>query len=151
MYLGRDREKHNKNKIMKELTCTGVDGISNTFYFDKKDHDCDGSISITVWVKPQREGNSLELLLVPFDSSSYRIQMITHNRKSEFKAKGIPDTLLPVVSQQLKKRIISSRKRKITGCDEYRTDEADKMWDRLVEKGIAEYDNTTGRYSIASF
>jgi hypothetical protein len=51
---------------------------------------------------------------------------------------GIPDSLLPYLTHHLGRLIGSSRSR-VEGTNEFRTVQATKMWDRLVQKGLAEY------------
>lgn len=57
---------------------------------------------------------------------------------------GIPDALLPELSRRLGTRIVSSSNQDET---ESRSPEAEKMWKRLAEKGLARYDEQADRYS----
>jgi len=60
---------------------------------------------------------------------------------------GIPGALIPVVAAVLAKKVVSSP----TTADDtgvYRTEAARKVWDRLIGKGVANYDPDTDVYEI---
>ena len=74
--------------------------------------------------------------------------MMNHHQIPEFSQKGIPDFIIPWLYNKHKLRIHSS-----TNCtsnkffeEEKQESLATKVWDRLIGKGIASFDNTTNRY-----
>ena len=62
--------------------------------------------------------------------------MITANGLHAYEAKGIPEQLLPIVRATLGMNIQSSPPN--NGAGDWRVPAATKMWERLVERNIAE-------------
>lgn len=75
----------------------------------------------------------------------YRIDIIESMVK-DFRAKGIPDAILPELCRRLQVEILSSVHLNPDDESERRTPEADRMWERLVTKGIASYLADCDRY-----
>lgn len=108
----------------------------------------DGSSSGTVYFKVLEDGadpwkiEGFDVTLIEGEDGALRIDAVWGHQTH--RAAGIPDSLLPELSRQLGKRILSSSNR---DSAESRNDEAEKMWKRLVEKGLARYDEQADRYS----
>ena len=102
----------------------------------------------TVYVKVLEDGvdpwkdGGFNLTLVEGTDGTLRIDASL--RHSSHRGAGIPDALLPELSRRLEKRIVSSSNQDET---ESRSPEAEKMWKRLAEKGLARYDDQADRYS----
>ncbi|MEX2575904.1 MAG: hypothetical protein WD382_04565 [Halofilum sp. (in: g-proteobacteria)] len=64
-----------------------------------------------------------------------------HHWEAEYIGKGIPDALLPKIRRDLDKVVCSSR-------FPYRSDDATKVWERLLKAGVAEYSNSENVYRI---
>lgn len=72
---------------------------------------------------------------------------IHHHYEPAYRAMGIPDAMLPEVKRLLNMEVESSPKNNPDTPD-FRSDDADKMWERLVGKGIAEYLPDRGVYRV---
>lgn len=86
-------------------------------------------------------GKSFELTVALNDDcpDTVRIVMMHHYGQEEYSAKGIPDSLLPVVKRALRMSVESSPRHGTTN-DVYRTDAATAVWERLLDNGLATYD-----------
>lgn len=89
-----------------------------------------------------------DLRLIQFDTDTFLIDWIGHNYKPWYSGMGIPDALIPRACNLLNVTICSSTNSPShkTSKDKYRTVDAEKMWKRLVEKGLATYDSSKDRY-----
>jgi hypothetical protein len=79
------------------------------------------------------------------DDATVRQVMLAHHDNPAYAAMGIPDALIPIVAAVLAKTVVSSP----TTADDtgvYRTEAATKVWDRLVGKGLADYDDAADVY-----
>ena len=88
-----------------------------------------------------------ELALEEVDEDTVKIVFISHHNEPAYKEKGIPDTVLPMMRDYLKKSIISSTSTS-KNKDEYRTEKATRMWERLRRKNIAIYLEDLDIYKI---
>ncbi len=136
---------------LSELTCLGKDGVPRTFYYEisYNRHEVDAEWCLRVHRRnpPQYNGDDwFELHLTPFDERSLRITMIENKRKDWYRAKGISDAIIPEAARVLQKRIVSSSNRVRVKENEYRTEDAEKVWRRLVAKGLATYCDSSDRY-----
>jgi hypothetical protein len=131
-------------RMLHRIECVGKDRIERTFVFDDPRvlPTPSGSLEYRFAVTTDSNAREYFELILEGDDGDLRIDSITHNRHQQYRAKGIPDALLPYVSSLLELRIRSSRsnpepvgKARIR----QRCPDATKMWERLVKKGIAEY------------
>jgi hypothetical protein len=129
-----------------QRTCFGQDGQSHVFLcyadydsFEKEWH-------FRVLVKPDSR-DWFELTLRECDEKTCQVSMITNNNRDEYRSKGIPEALLPLASKVCGRILISSRQN-VAGEAEYRTECAEEMWLRLIEKGLACYDSSEDRYVL---
>lgn len=133
-----------------ELRCVGADGEIRSFGASiEREADSD-LILIRVFCAGPDADYWFYLRLRPYVSGNYQIDAINRNRPDCGRL-GIPDALLPEMARQLSCRIYSSVKGFNTDTSEHRTREADKMWKRLVEKGIATYLKVEDRFVCPSF
>jgi hypothetical protein len=86
-----------------------------------------------------------ELVLRPLPDGSYFVMYIDAN--TVYRGHGIPDMLLPFAAKYLSTKIRSSQKMAQDG-NTWRTEEATKMWDRLVSAGIAVYNREEDVYRV---
>jgi len=126
-----------------KLKCIGKDEIEREYDLQIKE-SFEGYPQFIV--TDESIGNEFfELVLKPLDDDSYVVVMI--NAHGVYGGCGIPDTLIPFAANHLSTKICSSPR-----MDEYgknwRTPDATKMWDRLVAKGKAEYNNEADIYSV---
>jgi len=132
-----------------ELTCTDREGNTQTYYYQieypseyesKEWH-------FRVSIEAKLLDNWFEATVKPLNKNSVCLSSIQHNYDNNYSAKGIPDALLPRIVEELNMNLFSSIKFSDNG--EFRTDDAEKMWRRLVSNGVAEYDNSKNRYCIS--
>ncbi len=123
------------------LSCVGADGASYEFLWRvTKDPFEDKWIFRVATEANVNTGRSFELTVVAADSdpNTVRIVMMHHYDQDEYRAKGIPDALLPVIKRELHMSVESSPRQGAT-TDVYRTDAATAVWKRLVRNGLAAY------------
>ena len=126
---------------MHSITCIGKDNVMRRFVFDDPAEEIlpDGSLQLGFCVKTRYEASTFfELRLCKKPDGQFQIISVNHHNQAEYASMGIPDSLLPFLARLLGDRICSSRSY-VGGTNEYRTVEATKMWERLVQKGLAEY------------
>lgn len=133
---------------MTSLVCMGHDGLPHIFeYVVKRDSlSSEWRYRVTTDPAPQ-SGEFFELTLVDLEDGTSRVSWMGHHGAEEYRAKGIPEALLQIASTQLRKTIQSSQERGNTG-DVRRSPEATKVWERLVARGLAAYDEKTDVYRI---
>lgn len=125
-----------------KLSCVGADGASHEFLWRvTKDQFEDRWIFRVETEANWNTGGGFELTVAVRDDdpTTVRIEMMHHHGQDEYKAKGIPDSLLPVIKRELGMSVESSPRQGAT-TDVYRTDAATAVWDRLVRMGFAIYD-----------
>lgn len=134
---------------MHEIECEGKDGKTRKFVFNDPTprKTLSGYYEYSFWIGTRIDDVVFfELRLIEKPDGELRIDAISGN-DTKYSAKGIPEALLPFVSRLLGKRICSSRSKGDdniirtygSGTTEFRTEDATKMWNRLVSKGLAEY------------
>ena len=126
---------------MYSINCVGKDGVERTFVFEapKKEQTYEGHWEFFVVVKTCIDAiYFFELRLRQTPEDEFQIIAISHDNYADYVSKGIPDALLPRLSEILGGPIRSSRS-DIEGTNEFRTPAASKMWDRLVNKELARY------------
>lgn len=75
-----------------------------------------------------------------------RVVMMNNHSRPEYTGKGIPEAMIVRLAKESGKRISSSSNQ---GCEnEYRTVAASKIWQRLVARGLARYDETEDRFYV---
>jgi len=91
-------------------------------------------------------GDFFELRLVSYDSKTLMIDIIDSHR--HYSGVGIPEVLLPFVSEITEMKIVSSSNMHKLYEKEFRSDNATKMWERLISKEMAYKDNECDRYVL---
>ena len=131
------------------LTCTDRCGMLADFTLTVE-HDA-SEAQWTYRVRPQgasAQSEFFELKVVEVDDDTVQVVMLTNNQHPPVSAKGIPDSLIPRIAQDLRRRVQSSPSRGRTG-DEYRTGAATKVWERLVGAQKAQYDSQADVYFVS--
>ena len=78
-----------------------------------------------------------DMTLTRCPDGMYRIIAINNYKKPHYIKKGIADAIIPEASRLLRAAVRSSLKVNPQDPSEFRSDEADGMWKRLMESGIA--------------
>jgi hypothetical protein len=134
------------------LRCLGRDGATRAFDVKITPDEVSGDEVLHIQVFPPSEldvGHWFDLTLKKRSLGSYQIGTIDRNKR-EYGGQGIPDALLPELANRLSVEIWSSVKWNEADPSERRTEDADKMWARLVAKGLAAYVVGEGRYRCTS-
>ena len=128
------------------IECIGRDNLETTFRYSLEESELNQYKKWIFRIVPENlefqdwfEFSVLELSEI---DRIGKVITMNANRRSEYLSKGIPDKMIEVSSQVLGLNIISSTNKeeyKFTE-NEFRTEEASKVWDRLVKKGCASYD-----------
>ena len=122
---------------MPRIPCTGRDGVTREFEYQYEFDELDKVWHFAVEAVPRPD--SMEIFTMtfkPINETTIRQISITHHHDPAYAAMGIPDAMLPEVKRILGKEVESSPP-DVGG--EFRSVDAEKMWTRLVGKGLAEY------------
>ena len=134
-----------------EITCVGKDGQERIFKYHLKESEENGKKKWIFMVVPENLQfyDWFEFSVLDINDNNGKVVMMKHNNRPEYIAMGIPERLIEESHIQLKLTIKSSSNKSNAG--EYRTQPADKVWERLVEKGIAEYNEEADEYTYFSY
>ena len=100
---------------------------------------------------PLQSGDFFDFEVEAVDNAetAFKIVMMNHYLVEEYSGAGVPDAMIPEISRVLGKCVVSSSNKSRTP-GEYRTAKATKVWDRLVVKGVATYDEATDSYECCA-
>ena len=133
---------------MGHFLCTGRDGVIRAFRYVYEE-ELNGTHSFMAYsVPPPVDGTAFEATFTDIDADTVRQTMIVHHGHLSYREKGIPDSLLPIAAAKLGKMVVSSPS-VAPGGGVFRTVDATAMWNRLVARGIASYDQATDIYTLA--
>lgn len=130
------------------ISCIGKDGLSNQFYYNY-------SVSrgfpiehrMTIYASPDYSDlEFFELTAKEIDENKLKIITIMKNSEALYGAKGIPDSAIPEMIKLSEKHVVSSSNNADMGGNEFRSDDATKMWKRLVACEKAKYESSIDRY-----
>lgn len=133
---------------MQMLTCSDRKGQTASFAYTVT-RDMSG----TKWdyrVRPfgaSADSEFFQLSVVELDADTVRVTMLANNNYAPVSGKGVPDALIPRIAVELGRRVQSSPPRGETG-DVYRTDDATKMWKRLLAAGKSHFDADADIYFV---
>jgi hypothetical protein len=133
---------------MTKIQCTGRDGVTREFEYSYAFDELDQVWHFVVEAVPRPLSNvTFEMTFTPIDDNTVRQTSIFHHHESAYMAKGIPDAILPIVKALLGKEVESSPPEGVER-GVFRSRDAEKMWRRLSEKGIAEYVESRRVYRV---
>lgn len=133
-----------------KLRCLGRDGKSRDFYYrySVTDHACE-EYHLNIFASENcDDGDFFGIVARRIDDSTIKIVSIEKNDDQLYGAKGIPDSALPKLKSLSGLTVVSSSRANANDLSERRTCSATKYWDRLVSKGLAEYDSENDRYRL---
>ncbi|OGI05902.1 MAG: hypothetical protein A2Y40_03165 [Candidatus Margulisbacteria bacterium GWF2_35_9] len=137
-------------KVIGTIQCTGKDNQVRDFTIFEQDENHNKNEYHYLLQKNvifDMSVDSFQLTLKEIDKVNLQLISINKNDEELYGAKGIPESVLPFISNLKQKNIKSSRTR-IGIKGEFRTEDADKMWKRLFEKKIASYDSDNDYYYV---
>jgi|ERR1017187_4683633 hypothetical protein len=126
---------------MHSITCIGRDHLERTFVFNDPEDEITSEDHHELFFAVKTHPEAMfffELKLRAKPDGQFQIIIIHHHNRPEYASMGIPDSLLPYLTHYLGRSICSSRVH-VEGTNEWRAAPAKKMWDRLVQKGLAKY------------
>lgn len=134
------------------LLCTNRFGRQATFDVSCEEMPSDGfsPANWTFLARPQNASPTtdfFELLLHERDGGFARIVMMHNHADPALRGAGIPDALLPEAARRTGRRIQSSPTVGDTP-DVRRSPEATKVWQRLVGKGLATFDEQADVFTL---
>lgn len=140
-----------KMAVPAEITCTDRDGNEHKFSFRRIPPD-ENKAGPKKWLF--RVGNFDPLAdefnfdVVEIDNGSLKVVSM-HAVDNMYRGKGIPEQMIIQVAAIMGRSISSSsNKHKYKDSDnECRTPDATKVWNRLVSKGLAEFDQEKDIYT----
>ena len=139
-------------ELLHSLTCHARNGTNRIFWYEWERDEVYRETVITFRVHKSNppkmlEENWFEMTLERCADGFWKITYIGDvERRAHYTAVGIPDALIPEASRVLGAAIRSSSNVGTKGTNEFRTQDADKMWTRLQTKGLARYLRTEDYY-----
>ncbi len=130
-----------------QINCTGRDGEERIFKYHLKESEENGQKKWIFMVVPENMqfNEWFELSVLDLNGNEGKVVMMNHHKRPEYIAMGIPERLIEEANIQLDLTIKSSSNK--LGVGEYRTPNAEKVWERLVERDLAEYNDETDEYT----
>jgi hypothetical protein len=123
---------------MSGFLCTGRDGVIRPFRYIYSE-ELNGTYTFLVYsIPPHPQGDFLQATFTPIDPQTVRQTEMHAPPGPTYRARGIPDSLLPIAAAKLGRTIVSSPSFQ-AGGGVFRMPDATKVWDRLVARGIATY------------
>ena len=131
-----------------DLECTDIDGINRTFLCRIIDELNGNNITVSVhFVPPLPSGDFFQVTIHRLNLDT-AITTAIYSHDQEYRGKGIPEALLPWISNHLNTTVVSSSNRNPRLNGERRSEEATKMWERLCRKRIAKKLEDSDHYEI---
>ena len=129
------------------IECTSVAGHRRTFKCRFTiDPFCGRRLLGFVFPSESQDGDFFSINLL-HEGGRVRIEAISRNNPA-FGAQGIPDSVIPELAKRLQIPIFSSLPAGEGRDGDSRSSCSDKMWKRLLKKGIAEGDLQQGRLVV---
>ena len=134
-----------------QIRCLGKDDVKTTFSYSIEESEINGFKKWIFRIVPQNLEFTdwFEFSVVELGNGVGKVITMNTNFKKEYSAKGIPDKMIEEASNKLELNIISSTNKKAHKFldNEWRTEAASKVWNRLVTRGIAIYDEEKDLYT----
>jgi len=133
------------------IECIDKSGKACVFHYRYEFDELDHKHRVNVYANAEFNGPAFEFSYetVCENPRIWKQTGMFHHGASVFSGKGIPDSLIPALTVQFNAVIESSPRNQETSLDEeavWRTPAADKVWERLVAKNLAEYDTNLNVY-----
>lgn len=132
------------------IRCIGRDGAERTFYWDREDgRQAEGrGFVLRFYETPIGPGDFFEARLVEYGDEELQVVMLSHHSKTVFMARGLPEAALLQAAADTTRTVVSS----VNGANtrllnEHQEPEAEKVWLRLVDRGLAQR-RPDGRYAL---
>jgi len=133
------------------ITCIDKDGNSNNFkYVLKHENTEDGKVwKFSVIPEDDQFIDFYYLTATEINKNKIKITMINHHNQPMYSAKGITEKLIEVLHSISEMNVASSSNNKLFQSfkAEYRTPPATKVWMRLIEQGLAIYDEESDTFN----
>lgn len=104
-------------------------------------------IEIRLFMEGDSEKEWFDFKLAPIDNDTLKVTDMFIGKESH-RMKGIPEALILEAGKIFGKRIISSSDKHPILMNEWRRGAASKVWERLVQKGLAKYNSDKDYYCL---
>lgn len=140
--------ENNKMSFDHNILCVGNDKLEYTFCYSITESEEDGNSKWIFRVMPSdlNATDWYEFAITKVNSHIGKVTMMDNRNMPVYRGKGITEKLIEVASNDLGIEIRSSSNKKKTFSNEFRTTAADVIWNRLVVKGKAEYNEELDFY-----
>lgn len=133
------------------IECVANDGTLNQFRYSVEESEEQGKVKWGFKVMPF-DLNAIdwyEFSVAKIDDKTGKVVVMDNRNMTEYKGKGITEKMIAIANDILGIKIISSTNNpKFKSLNpEWRTDAATIIWQRLIEKGAAEYDEEKDIYT----
>jgi len=131
------------------ISCTSKDKIQRTFYYKYTEPLlANPDYELKIYASPDHsDADFFELTAKPKNTKQLKIITIKKNNDSLYGAKGIPDAAIPELIKLSGFGVCSSSQKHPEEPNEFRTEEATKVWKRIEQNGNASYDDATDVYT----
>ena len=137
---------------MSEIECIDRDGNVDVFIYRYEKDKLDNNYIWDFNIFPKGDSNidSFSFSATEINLNTIKVTMMKHQEEVIYKAKGIPEKMIEELYKITNKTIISSTnnpKAKIL-AEEFRTPQASKVWERLLNNEKAVYDIKNDIYTL---
>lgn len=141
--------------IMTFIQTIGKDKITYDFKYVYENYICDTckipKVSFMIYFADDSYDDFFDFKIAPLDEFTVKITDMFLDTRMRFKGKGIPETMILEVQRLFPDRqiISSTNKNEFSRvCNEWRSVPGSRVWGRLVEKGLASYNNFEDIYYL---
>lgn len=134
-----------------EIICIDKNGNENTFKYSLEESEENGKKKWVFRVVPHNliVQDWFEFSVTEVDENTGKITSMNNRKMTEYIAKGIPEKLIEEANSVLNLTINSSSNTEEFKAfpNEWRSESATKVWERLLNRGEAEYDQQRDIYT----
>lgn len=137
---------------MKTITCIDKTGNPHNFKYTYEIDNDDGKRIWKFIIIPEHEiyKDFFFFSAKEITDNQIKVTMINSHNQGAYSSKGIPEKIIEELQLLTGKEIISSSNNPLSKSflEEYRTPPATKVWERLIAKGLASYDEQMDTYKF---
>ena len=129
-----------------KIRATDIEGNEGTYHYSYTATSYGNPHRIRVWPTAARAGEYFELSAWDIEAEGVKIDTMVNNRGPELSKKGVPEGAIVELAALLGTFVRSSPQGASTNLSNHRNDNATKVWERLVERGLASFDEGKDHY-----
>jgi len=138
---------------MQTIHCIGSDKKNGEFQFSYefiKEKGIEKHIYM-IYKKPADKKQFFEMEIWKSSDDRFISTNMNHNNHKELMRKGIPSTMIEMISHQFAQPIYSSSNECKIFENEFRSESATSLWKKLVQNGKARYDDKQDRFIFIAY